>query len=219
MSNIIVFPGSRKADANISVNTESHRLSASAPANSKMDGAACGRLYGLLLRLRTGSQPIDADREPGGQRSRTEGSNEIPAGHTQKKEKMGGPTQAEGMMDEAAELDILEFMGRRVVTLAMIDKINHRKQGAAKKSFDRNRLRFVEGEDYFAVRAVDNGASFLSTDSDPTVVTFLFTEFGYVAVSCLTVSASRIVHRSGSGKPHPGPSLSLDPTSFELPGP
>jgi hypothetical protein len=55
MSNIIVFPGSRKADANISVNTESHRLSASAPANSKMDGAACGRLYGLLLRLRTGS--------------------------------------------------------------------------------------------------------------------------------------------------------------------
>lgn len=47
------------------------------------------------------------------------------------------------------EVPILEVSGNRVVTLAMIDKVHQRPEGTARKRFNDNKERFIEGEDYF----------------------------------------------------------------------
>lgn len=51
------------------------------------------------------------------------------------------------------QLPVAEYLGRRVVTFAMIDKAHQRPKGTAKVTFNRNRQRFIEGVDYFIVPA------------------------------------------------------------------
>lgn len=46
-------------------------------------------------------------------------------------------------------MPVVEYQGKRVVTFAMIDKAHGRKKGAAKRTFNRNKSRFVEGKDFF----------------------------------------------------------------------
>jgi phage antirepressor YoqD-like protein len=48
-------------------------------------------------------------------------------------------------------LDIVEYLGQRVVTFAMIDQVHGRPEGTARKRFNDNKSHFVEGEDYFNV--------------------------------------------------------------------
>lgn len=47
------------------------------------------------------------------------------------------------------QLPAVEYHGRRVVTLKMIDEVHQRPEGTARKRFNDNKCRFVEGEDYF----------------------------------------------------------------------
>lgn len=48
-------------------------------------------------------------------------------------------------------LKIKEYKGQRVVTLRDIDTVHGRPEGTARKRFNDNKERFIEGEDYFKV--------------------------------------------------------------------
>lgn len=50
------------------------------------------------------------------------------------------------------ELPIKEYDGKRVVTLKEIDMVHGRPDGTARKRFNDNRDRFIEGEDFFNVQ-------------------------------------------------------------------
>lgn len=47
------------------------------------------------------------------------------------------------------DLPVVEFNGRRVVTLAMVDNVHQRPEDTAGRNFRTNRERFIEGEDFF----------------------------------------------------------------------
>ncbi|MCZ7841494.1 ORF6N domain-containing protein [Leclercia adecarboxylata] len=51
------------------------------------------------------------------------------------------------------QLPAVEYLGQRVVTLAMIDDAHQRPEGTARRNFNEHRERFILGEDYFVVRA------------------------------------------------------------------
>lgn len=51
------------------------------------------------------------------------------------------------------ELAVVEYQGQRVVTLAMIDQVHNRPEGTARRNFNTNKERLIEGEDYFKVCA------------------------------------------------------------------
>lgn len=53
------------------------------------------------------------------------------------------------VMINGKQLSAVEFCGQRVVTLKMIDEVHQRPEGTARKRFNDNKWRFVEGEDYF----------------------------------------------------------------------
>lgn len=49
----------------------------------------------------------------------------------------------------STELPIQEYQGQRVVTLREIDMVHERPEGTARKRFNDNKNRFIEGTDYF----------------------------------------------------------------------
>jgi hypothetical protein len=51
------------------------------------------------------------------------------------------------------DLTIIEYQGERVVTLAMVDQVHQRPEGTARKRFNDNRSRFVDGKHFFKVCA------------------------------------------------------------------
>lgn len=50
-------------------------------------------------------------------------------------------------------MPIVEYLGQRVVTLAMIDQVHQRPEGTARRNFNEHRSRFVEGVHCFEVTA------------------------------------------------------------------
>ncbi len=50
-----------------------------------------------------------------------------------------------------SRIPLVEYQGQRVVTFTMVDKAHQRPEGTAKVTFNRNRPRFIEGEDFFIV--------------------------------------------------------------------
>lgn len=50
------------------------------------------------------------------------------------------------------DLEVKEYNGKRVVTFKEIDVVHERPDGTARKRFNDNKERFVEGEDYFNVQ-------------------------------------------------------------------
>ena len=49
------------------------------------------------------------------------------------------------------KVPVIEYAGRRVVTLSSIDQVHQRPEGTASRNFHSNRERFIEGEDFFQV--------------------------------------------------------------------
>lgn len=47
------------------------------------------------------------------------------------------------------QLPIVEYCGQRVVTLAMVDAVHRRPENTARRNFNENKDRFIEGEDFF----------------------------------------------------------------------
>ena len=56
------------------------------------------------------------------------------------------------MTVENTEMQIREYNGQRVVTFKDIDRVHQRSNGMAKKAFNRNKKRFIEGTDYFMLK-------------------------------------------------------------------
>ncbi len=48
-------------------------------------------------------------------------------------------------------LMVKEYQGQRVITLKEIDRVHGREEGTAKRNFNSNKKRFIEGVDYFKV--------------------------------------------------------------------
>lgn len=47
------------------------------------------------------------------------------------------------------DLQVIEYRGARVVTLAQVDAVHERPEGTARRNFNEHRARFVEGVDFF----------------------------------------------------------------------
>ncbi|GFZ24642.1 hypothetical protein CMETHOX_25650 [Lacrimispora indolis] len=95
---------------------------------------------------------------------------------------------------EGTDLQIKEFNGQRVVTFKDIDAAHERPEGTARKRFNDNKKRFVEGEDYF-VRKTDEAKNEFGVMAPNGLV--LVTESGYMMLSkSLNDDRAWAVHRS-----------------------
>lgn len=74
-------------------------------------------------------------------------------------------------------LAVKTYKGKRVVTLKEIDEVHERPEGTARKRFNDNKERFIEGEDYF-VRKTDEAKKEYNLIAPNGLV--LLTESGYL---------------------------------------
>ncbi|MDP9895332.1 hypothetical protein J2W32_004430 [Variovorax boronicumulans] len=58
------------------------------------------------------------------------------------------------------DLQVLEFHGQRVVTLAQADEVHRRPKGTARRNFNANKARLIDGEDYFVRNSSEAHAEF-----------------------------------------------------------
>lgn len=72
--------------------------------------------------------------------------------------------------------------GKPVLTFRDIDAIHHRPEGSARKRFNDNRQRFVEGEDYFKITPSEFRTAIGDMDSRQQNDVYLFTESGYLMI-------------------------------------
>lgn len=72
--------------------------------------------------------------------------------------------------------------GKPVLTFRDIDTIHHRPEGSARKRFNDNRQRFVEGEDYMKICASEFRTHFDGLSSKATEDVYLLTESGYLMI-------------------------------------
>lgn len=72
--------------------------------------------------------------------------------------------------------------GKPVLTFRDIDAIHHRPEGSARKRFNDNRQRFVEGEDYMKICASEFRTHFDGLSNKATEDVYLFTESGYLMI-------------------------------------
>lgn len=72
--------------------------------------------------------------------------------------------------------------GKPVLTFRDIDTIHHRPEGSARKRFNDNRQRFVEGEDYFKITPSEFRTAIGDMDSRQQNDVTLFTESGYLMI-------------------------------------
>lgn len=82
------------------------------------------------------------------------------------------------------ELQVKEYNGQRVVTLADVDFVHKRPSGTAKKNFQNNRKHLILNEDYFEITRKELREKFSpnseSLKGNPQLITYLFTESGYL---------------------------------------
>ena len=77
-------------------------------------------------------------------------------------------------------LTIKEFNGQRVVTLKDIDMVHNRPNGTAKRNFNINRDRFIDGEDFFILKPSDIRKDEFRTSEINNRGTIFVTESGYL---------------------------------------
>lgn len=77
-------------------------------------------------------------------------------------------------------LPIREYKGNRVVTFKEIDEVHGRKDGTARKRFNDNKKRFIEGVDYFKITASEFRTLFGGLDTRHQMDIILITESGYL---------------------------------------
>lgn len=100
---------------------------------------------------------------------------------------VGKKERREGMKEVVtiAGKDIVAktYQGKRVVTFKDIDFVHERPEGTAKRNFNENKHRFVEGEDYFRIFPDEirtNGLLQISDELKRPMV--FFTETGYLMI-------------------------------------
>ncbi len=80
-------------------------------------------------------------------------------------------------------LTVKEHEGQRVVTLKEIDAVHQRSEGTARRNFNANRGRFIEGVDFFKVKCGEVRTFFGQTPPNgfnPDADLTLITESGYL---------------------------------------
>ena len=81
------------------------------------------------------------------------------------------------------EMTVKEYNGQRVVTFKDVDLVHARPEGTARKRFNDNKGRFIEGEDYFKVKCSEVRPFFgqtLPNGFNPEADIVLLTESGYL---------------------------------------
>lgn len=80
-----------------------------------------------------------------------------------------------------SDISIKEYNGQRVVTFKDIDMVHGRPDGTARKRFNDNRNRFIEGEDFFKISASEIRTTKLFDIPDKATSDYaLMTEQGYL---------------------------------------
>lgn len=77
-------------------------------------------------------------------------------------------------------VQVKEYGGQRVVTLKDIDTVHGRPDGTARKRFNENKKRFIEGEDYFKITPSEFRTAIGEMDSRQQNEVTLITESGYL---------------------------------------
>jgi hypothetical protein len=78
------------------------------------------------------------------------------------------------------EVKKMEYKNIPVITFNMIDELHKRKKGTARKTYNRNKKRFIENKDYFYVKPTDFQPSVKETAEIYNFGTYLLTESGYL---------------------------------------
>ena len=82
---------------------------------------------------------------------------------------------------QGTELQIKEYQGNRVVTFKDVDRVHQRPDGTARRRFNDNRRRFLEGTDYFKVCASEiRTHNIMDISSKAHEDVTLLTESGYL---------------------------------------
>lgn len=96
-------------------------------------------------------------------------------------ERKGEEAMSEIIRINNCDISLKEYNGQRVVTLKDIDAVHERPDGTAKRNFNTNKKRFVEGEDFFVVSPDEIRTSRLFPISDNDYMDkVLITESGYL---------------------------------------
>lgn len=84
---------------------------------------------------------------------------------------------------QGTEVQIREYMGKRVVTFRDIDEVHQRPKGTSKNAFNRNKKHFVENEDYVILKpSTDGELGSVRLTYIPTNGITLLTESGYLMI-------------------------------------
>lgn len=79
------------------------------------------------------------------------------------------------------DMAIKEYNGQRVVTFKDIDAAHERPEGTARRNFNNNRQRFIEGEDYFKVSMYEiRTHNIMDLPKKASSDVYLFTQSGYL---------------------------------------
>ncbi len=90
------------------------------------------------------------------------------------------PTVAVG----EASVQVIEYLGMRVVTLAQVDAVHQRPKGTARRTLSANRSRLIAGEDFIEITADEIRAHSLRAFFPPrTAKGVLLTESGYLMLA------------------------------------
>lgn len=111
-------------------------------------------------------------------------------------------------------MPVVEYRGRRVVTLAMIDQVHERPEGTASRTFTAHKERLIEGADYFFTDASQKDVLRCFGIDVPNRGLILLTEQGYLMlVKPFTDDLSWDVQRQLVNRyfrPAPAPALPTD---------
>ena len=81
------------------------------------------------------------------------------------------------------DLQVKEWNGQRVVTLADIDKVHERPDGTAKRNWNENKKHLIKDEDYFLATRKELSTKFVPNKplkGNPNIEVVLLTESGYL---------------------------------------
>jgi phage antirepressor YoqD-like protein len=100
---------------------------------------------------------------------------------------MNAPQQAEPTLNPTAMVSIcgvnlapIEYRGKRVMTLAMMDEVHQRPEGTARRNFNEHRAKLIDGQDFHEVTADEIRTHELRHAFAPrTAKATLLTETGY----------------------------------------
>lgn len=80
------------------------------------------------------------------------------------------------------QLQVVEYQGRRIVTMAMVDQVHQRPDGTARRTFNEHRDKFRAGEDFIELDQPDEirALGFARPQGGTPGKVLLFTEVGYL---------------------------------------